>query len=312
MPLGSRTSQCNSMPGEYTTLALGQGSHSGSTSHASTTLSIGVATRELTLSLPLPCGLRASNALSGTTAVWCASLTVPLLQVDLVSGQGLGEVFQQHGPIQAVINCAAVSQPGRLAWTPCSPAYGSQSVALWGTVWLRGAILMCGRTVGWGSQWGCVDANTTSGGILTRNSTARGSLCVQRACAVPCRSLLQGMRVLYTVSTASNTSRGPTHGTPTGPQHAVWISVALVLSWELGWLQQGSAEGRKRKEGDLLLVLAECAVAQCTANIVLWQCGVPRHHSPSLRRLNGSSCLAWGSPRCASRRCWSCLPRRSM
>lgn len=39
------------------------------------------------------------------------SCRIALPQVDLVTGEGLQEVFSQ-GPIHAVINCAAISLPG--------------------------------------------------------------------------------------------------------------------------------------------------------------------------------------------------------
>uniref|UniRef100_A0A7S3QP20 RmlD-like substrate binding domain-containing protein n=1 Tax=Dunaliella tertiolecta TaxID=3047 RepID=A0A7S3QP20_DUNTE len=39
-------------------------------------------------------------------------------KVDLVSGEGLREAFQEQGPFQAVINCAAVSQPGECEKKP--------------------------------------------------------------------------------------------------------------------------------------------------------------------------------------------------
>lgn len=62
------------------------------------------------------------------------SFQTTALQVDLVSGQGLGEVFSQYGPFDAVINSAALSQPGATygAVIAAASAAAAAAVAVFG------------------------------------------------------------------------------------------------------------------------------------------------------------------------------------
>ena len=49
----------------------------------------------------------------------------PSPQVDLMSGEGLPEAFQALGPVHAVINCAALSQPAVCEKQPEAARWGA-------------------------------------------------------------------------------------------------------------------------------------------------------------------------------------------
>ena len=59
------------------------------------------------------------------------SVLIYIVQVDLKSGEGLHEAFAQFGPLDAVVNCAAISSPAACEKDPETARWGRTYRAGW-------------------------------------------------------------------------------------------------------------------------------------------------------------------------------------